>query len=341
MTGAGRYAELAAAVRSFKADLIRPSQVERIIESGSLSEIIGSLTGGHFTYTEGSDLNDVETYLIGRVVELSQRLAAYAPHDSRALIRLFSANYELSCVKEILRAIADQVEPEVALRHVVPAGKFTQERCKELIEAHNPNRVVDLIDDDALRHHLIPKLTGERSAMGAVFAIDQYHYTKLWSATHLPDPLDAQSARGLIGELIDHLNIMLAFRARLMGLDARSASEFLIPVNYGLGHSLTELVERTNIQNLMRVLEKTPYAKAFEGPTISDGSAASVERALNRSHVRSCLNAFAGSPFNVGLALGLLILKNHELHVLSAIINRKANTIPMERVLGSLVLRGS
>ena len=341
MTGAGRYAELAAAVRSFKAELIRPSQIERLIESGSLHEIIGSLTGGRITYTEGSDLNAVETFLIERVVELSRRLAAYAPHDSRALIRLFSASYELNCVKEILRSIAYQAEPDEALRHVVPAGKFTLERCKELIEARNPNRVVDLIDDDALRHHIIPKLTGERSAMGAVFAIDQYHYTKLWSATHLPDPLDAQSARGLIGELIDHLNIVLAFRARLMGLDARSASEFLIPVNYGLGHSLTELVESTNIQNLMRVLEKTPYAKAFEGPTISDGSAASVERALNRSHVRSCLNAFAGSPFNVGLALALLILKNYELHDLFAIINGKANNVPMERVLGSLVLRGS
>lgn len=341
MTGAGRYAELSAAVRSFKAELIHPSQVERIIESGSLSEIIGSVTGGHVIYTEGSDLNAVETYLIGRVVELSQRLAAYAPHDSRALIKLFSANYELSCVKEILRAIADQVEPEEALRHVVPAGKFTQERCKELIEARNPNRVVDSIVNEGLKHFLVPKLTGERSAMAVVAAIDQYYYTKLWSAANLPDPLDAQSAKGLIGELIDDLNITLAFRARLMGLDARSVSELMIPVNYGLGHSLNELSESTNIQNLMRVLEKTPYAKALEGRAIGDGSPAAVEGALKRSHATSCLNAFAGSPFNVGLALALLFLKNYELHDLFAIINGKANNVSVDRVLGSLVLRGS
>ena len=94
MIAAGRYAELAAAVRCFNAELIRPSQIERLIESGSLPEIIGSLTGGRITYTEGSDLNAVETFLIERVVEISRRLAAYAPHDSRALIRHFSASYD-------------------------------------------------------------------------------------------------------------------------------------------------------------------------------------------------------------------------------------------------------
>jgi len=340
MTGAGKYAELAAAVRSFKAELIQPSQIERVIESGSLSEVIGSLTGGRVAHTEGSDLNHVETYLVQRVVEIAQRLAAYAPHDSRALIRLFSTYYELNCVKEILRSITDQVDPEEALRHVVPAGRFTQERCKELIEARNSNRVLDLIDDEKLKHELIPKLTGERSAMGVISAIDHYYYTKLWNAANLPDPLDAQSARGLIGELIDHLNIVLAFRARLIGLDARAASALMIPVNFGLGNALSELSESSSIQNLLRVLEKTPYAKAFEGRGIADGSPASVERALKRSHATSCLNHFAGSPFNVGLALALLFLKQYELHDLFSIINGKANNAPTERVLESLILRG-
>lgn len=341
MTGAGRYAELAAAVRSFKAELIQPSQIERIIESGSLSEIIGSLTHGRVAYSEGSDLNQVETYLVQRVVELAQRLAAYAPHDSRALIRLFSTAYELNCVKEILRAISDQVDPEEALRHVVPAGKFTLEKCKELIEARNPNRVVDLIDDEALKRDLIPRVTGERSAMGAISAVDQYYYRKLWTAANLPDPLDAQSARGLIGELIDHMNIVLAFRARLIGLDARAASDLMIPVNYALGNAFNEISESSNIQNLFRALEKTPYRKAFEGPGFTDGSPENVERALQRSHAASCLNAFAGSPFNVGLALALLFLKRYELHDLFSIINGKANNVPTDRVLGSLVLRGS
>ncbi len=44
MTGAGKYAELAAAVRCFKADLIRTTEIERVIESGSLSETVSMLT---------------------------------------------------------------------------------------------------------------------------------------------------------------------------------------------------------------------------------------------------------------------------------------------------------
>ncbi len=341
MTGAGRYAELASAVRSFKAELIKPNQIERLVEAGSLSETVSLLTGGHVTSAEGSDLTSVESYLTQRVIELAGRLAAYAPHDSRQLIKLFSFAYELACVKEILKSIVDQIDPEEALKHVVPAGRFTTERCKELIESRNLNRVIESLEDEALKRHVAPKLTGEKGGMAAVFAIDQYYYTKLWAASNLPDPLDAQSARGLIGELADHLNILLAFRARLIGLDARSTSDILIPVNYGLGHALSELVEATNLQNLMRVLDKTPYSRVFQGPTALNGSASGVERALNRSHATSCQNAFAGSPFNVGLALAFLFLKNYELHDLFTVINGKANNLPADRIMDSLILRGS
>jgi len=340
MAGAGRYAELAAAVRSFKAELIRPSQLERFIESGSLTEVIGLLTKGQVAYVEGDGPNNVEIFLTRKVYDLARRLAAYAPHDSRSLIKLFSAWYELECVKVIIRSIADQIQPEEAARHIVPAGKFTEERCKELIEGRNLSRVVEMIDDEAFRAFLAPRLTSEKSGAGAVFAVDQYYYTRLWNASNLPDPLDAQSARSLIGERIDHLNVLLAFRTRLIGLDSRSTLDLMIPVNYALGHSLNELAESTNTPSLIRVLEKTPYAKAFLGPGLLDENPASIELALNRSHAATCLDAFAGSPFSVGLALALLFLKTYELRDLFSIINGKANNAPMERVLSSLILRG-
>jgi vacuolar-type H+-ATPase subunit C/Vma6 len=222
---------------------------------------------------------------------------------------------------------------------LVPAGKFTKERCKELIEARNPNRAVDMLDDEALKNFLAPRLTAERSGMAALSTIDQYYYTRLWTASNLPDPLDAQSARALIGELIDNLNILLCFRARIIGLDAKSTSDLLIPVNYALGRSLTELTESTNVQNLSRVLEKTRYAKALETSSLSNTSASEVELGLYRSHAIACLNAFAGSPFNVGLTLALLFLKSYELHDLFSIINGKANSVPADRVLASLILR--
>ncbi len=340
MTGAGRYAELSAAVRSFKAEMIHSDQIGRLVESGTLSEVVSTLTHGQATFTEGSDLNTVEEFLISRVIEVTQRLASYAPADSRSLIKLFATSYELACVKEVIRSIAGQIQPEEALTHTVPVGNFTRERCKELIETRNLNRVVELLRDSALRDFLAPKLTAERGGIAAVSAIDQYYYTRLWNASNLPDPVDAQSARGLIGELIDNLNIVLSFRARLMALDARSASDLLIPVNHALGHSLAELSESTNAQSLMRIIEKTPYAKAFQSPSLSDGGPRTVERALNHNHAISCLNAFAGSPFNIGLAIAFLFLKNYELRDLIAIVNGKASNTPPERVLHSLILSG-
>lgn len=337
MTGAGKYAELAAAVRSFKAGLIQPSQVDRLVEAGSLSETVSMLTGGHVTTASATDLIPVESYLIQRVIELAERLTSYTPYDSRALIKLFAAAHEYACIKEILKAISDQVPPDEALAHIVPAGKFTPERCKELLESRNPSRVIETFSDEAFKRFVTPKLATEKGTMTAVASVDQYYYRKLWETSNLPDPLDAQSVRGLVGELIDHLNILLCFRARLMGLDARATSDMMIPVNYALGHGFNEMSEAASTQNLLRVLDKTPYSHALQGPGVMDGGA--VERMLNRSHAKSCLNAFAGSPFNVGLALAFLFLKNYELRDLFSLINGKANNVPADRITESLILR--
>ena len=336
MSGAGRYAELATAVRSFKAELMQPSQLDRLLETSSLAETVSAITRGHITSTEGSDLSQVEAYLIHAVIEIAARLASYAPQDSRPLINLFAKSFEFGCVKAILNAIAAKVYAEEAMRYIIPAGKFTSDRCKDLIESHNPSRVVESIDDEGFRRFLAPKLTGEGASIQTIASIDQYYFMKLWAASNLPDPLDAQSAKGLIGEAIDHTNILMAFRSRLMGLDARAASALMIPVNYGLGQAFNELPEANNTQNLARIIEKTRYSTVFESSTTLDVE--SVEFALNRSHAKTCLNSFAGSPFNVGLALAFLFLKSYELRDLFGVINAKANSVPSDRALESLIL---
>ena len=336
MTAAGRYAELAAAVRSFKAELVQRTQLERLLETGSLAETVSAITGGRITSTERADLTPVETYLTQRTFELATRLASYAPQDSRALISLFAKSFEFACVKAILSASAAREIADEAMRHIVPIGKFTSDRCKDLIEAHNLARVIEAIDDEGFRRFLAPKLTGEATGMQTISAIDQYFFMRLWAASNLPDPLDAQAARSLIGEAIDHMNILIAFRAKLMGLDARTSAGMMIQVNYGLAQAFNELPEANSPQSVARILEKTRYANLFDSSGTLD--AARMEYILNRSHAKTCENAFAGSPFNVGLALAFLFLKNYELRDLFGVINAKANNIPTEKVLESLVL---
>jgi len=336
MTGAGRYAELAAATRSFKAELLQSGQLERLLETGSLSETVGAITGGHIGSVVESDLSPVEAYLTQNVIELTERLSSYAPHDSRALIRLFARYFEFECVKAILSASAARVNADEASRHIVPAGKFTPERCKDLIEAHNPARVIESIEDEGFKRFLLPKITGEGTSIQTISAIDQYYYTKLWTASNLPDPLDAQSAKSLVGEAIDHVNILTAFRSRLMGLDARTAATMMVPVNYGLSQSFDELPDASNVQNVARILEKTRYSNILDTSATLD--AASVESALNRNHAKTCINTFAGSPFNVGLALAFLFLKTYELRDLFGLINAKANNLASEDVLKSMIL---
>jgi vacuolar-type H+-ATPase subunit C/Vma6 len=333
---AGRYAELAAVVHCFKAELVSREQIGRLVDSSSLPEAVNLLTSGQLTLADGN-LASVETFLVQKLVKLAGSLAEYAPHDSRALIRLTAKRFEFDCVKQILKSIINHVEPEEALGHIMPAGRFNAERCKELVESRNLTRVLDVLENEELKRTIASRLA-EKNDKAAISSIDQYYFKKLWSASNLPDLLDAQSARGLIGPLIDQLNILLALRARLVGLDSRSTSDLLIPVDYTLGIPLNDLAEASNFANIMRVVDKTPYASAFQGRTIAEGDASAVERTFSRNHAQRCLNAFAGSPFNVGLPLALLFLKNYELHDLFSVINGKANNLPSDRITECLIL---
>jgi hypothetical protein len=85
-------------------------------------------------------------------------------------------------------------------------------------------------------------------------------------------------------------------------------------------------------------MDKTRYSTAFQGLTASDTVDMDVELALHVSHANSCLNSFAGSPFNVRLALGILFLMDYELHDLLTIINAKVNNITGSRITESLIL---
>lgn len=338
MTGsAGRYAELAAAVRSYKAEMMNRDQIERVIESGSLSETVGQLTRGQMTLGASGDLASAESFLIQRVISMGTNLSAYAPYDSRSLIRLLTQRYEFDCVKQVLKCTIEQLEPSVVMLNISPAGKFTSDRCKELIESRNPNRVVESLADDELKQITSSKLS-EKNSRAAVAAVDQYYYKKLWTASNLPDPLDAQSARSLIGELIDHLNMLLALRGKIIGLDSRTISDLMIPVNYALGKALSEVGEASSFANALRVMEKTRYSAALRNLPASDTVIVDVERALYASHAQSCFNSFAGSPFNVGLALGLLFLKDYELHDIMAVISGKSNNVAADRISESLIL---
>jgi vacuolar-type H+-ATPase subunit C/Vma6 len=342
MTRAARYAELSSAVRCFKSELLDPHRIERLVETGSFSETVNLLTGGQVSSVAASDIASLEAQLVHKALTLADRLLSYAPPDSLQLIRLFAAKYEFQCAKEVLKSIVYQVDAQDALKHIIPAGRYTAERCKELIEARDTNRAIDVLEDEALRRFISPNLMGERSGLMVASALDQYYLSRLWRrASSLRDLIDLQVARALIGQHIDHLNILLAIRAHLVGLDARSTSEILVPANYRLGRALSELPEAGSLPNIIRVLDSTPYAHALKEASLGSdyGGLAEVELVLNRNLLSSCLAMFAGSPFHVGLALGFLIIKNYELHDLFTILNAKANSIPSDRILASLILR--
>lgn len=341
---ASKYAQVAAAVRAMKSDILDESGYERLMRTSSLIEAANVLIefrrGSSVRLTENElDLAQLESALRNEFITTIRRLVSYSPRACAELIERMLQKYEFESLKSLLRGL--HAEAEQALRTVVPSPRFPLEFCRDILESKNVARLVESIG--------VPSLTGPlSSAIGAdqplqvlESVVDQYTYLDVWRATSFLGKGDQESARSLIGDEIDTANILLTLRSKGLGLDARETKRLLVPINHRLGPTLEEAVEGGSVAASLRA-----FSKSAHGPSIAQLAAAHkegdpvfpFELALKRSQAARCLRLFEGFPFVAGLPIAFVYIKGYETGDLISILTGKQDQIPTGAIEKFLVL---
>lgn len=294
-----RYAYGQARVRARLARLLPRQQLDTLAghpDESSLRAELASL--GFERPSDGvtAAVADLETMLEGA---------------ARDVVLAYRARFECENLKLLLRAIERglpwaEVEPLLAAGTLGPGR-----RAEELLGSSSVAEAVARLDrapfGDALRRQV--RAAAVRSRPPERFRLElvaeREAYEGIWRAVGALDAADRRAATRVVGVELDAANLVRALRMRLYhGLGPEEVLVYAIRGGLHLDDRKRAVLAHEPIESWAAQLASTPYGAALAAA----GATPRLEHELRRVRARAAERALSGSPFQIGLMLGYLVL---------------------------------
>jgi len=340
-----KYAQVSASVRAMKAKMLRESDYDRLLRCSTSQECLSILQEtdyfeGAASPAEMGDPGAWQKLSDAKIVAVVHKLVNLSPEDCGRLLTAFEGQHRLEQLKAGLRLMAEKESKELQLEAF--PGEYVDESLRSAVETRNLERLVQAAGAPSLHGELSTALSEKRPMALVEAIVDRYALLRTWTASDMPEWMDKECARGLVGEQIDITNILLVARSKVLGVSGEELQQIVVPIDYHLGGSLSDAVSAGSVTNSLRAFTKTAYGSSIERflDTNKEGdSLYPLAVSLRKHHADSCLAVFGGFPFHAGLPLAFAYLTRYELTDVSSIVSAKHDDIPMERILQFLVLQ--
>ncbi|MEA3308014.1 MAG: V-type ATPase subunit, partial [Chloroflexota bacterium] len=181
--------------------------------------------------------------------------------------------------------------------------------------------------------HALKRYQVERNLFPLEAALDLDYRRKLWESMQQLTGNDYQQALRLIGPVIDMDNLLWAIRYRVYHqMSMQEIINYTLPFGYRVRDAhIRAIAAGEDLATVVRSIYPGLSTAVLGSFSQSPGAALhSLEKALNRRIVRRCRVAFSGDPFHIGLPVAYLLLHEHEIEDLTAVIEAKDSRLPLE-----------
>jgi vacuolar-type H+-ATPase subunit C/Vma6 len=328
-----------------KAKMVNKNGYDRLLRCSTPSECISILEEEKYfessaTASELLDPISWQTLFDDKIIALVKKLVKLSPDECARLLSEYEVQYCLESVKSSLRLMTshkgEQRPSDVSL------GDVIDDSARGAAEVMNVERLVQAAGAPFL-YAEISSAIAEKKPLPIIEAIiDRHVLARVWGATDMRDWMDKESVRGLVGEQIDAINLLLTVRSKVLGITAEYLQQMLVPASYRLGDTALEATNAGSTTNALRTFMKTTYASSVESflDTFKEGdSLHPLDVLLRRRHAASCLSVFTGFPFCAGLPLAFAYLRNYEALDLRSILSGKRDGLPMGKIEEFLILQ--
>jgi len=340
-------------IRGMKARILTTENYDALLKASDLAGALQILRGSAYASCmeplagKEFDLTSFEKELWRDFIEDYRGVLGYITGKWRDFLVLNYNRFEAEYVKAVFRAFYGGGPPDEMFQQLASVGRFTPEFCTGLLKKGAPAKILeDSVEDRALRQKLLqclPKCEEAKSSLPIETAIDNYYFTALWKLMESLPRQDRVLIRRIIGTEIDVSNINFVLRAKLTGLEPDFIASALIPIRFKLGDELDKSVHSPTVWEAVKALATGRYGNVLLDLAAICEQKHSVfpaEMALKRLLISENLVAFLQYPFQLGPLLAYLNLKFQETKDIQAILIGKANNVPADRIVGSLVLYG-
>ncbi|MEM2849092.1 MAG: V-type ATPase subunit [Candidatus Bathyarchaeia archaeon] len=350
MRGTSHYALAVALTGALKSFTLTPSQYEAMLRIKDPYKILTMLEETVYKQTVSEvldktlNIENIERALLVHYYDVFRKVLTVTPAYVKPLLNAILGRHELTCLKTLIKLLAQDVKPEEAFRTIIPVGRYNEEVCKIILNMRDISRIIDFLKLEevelisifsSLFHIILSQKIGYTAPLET--AIDKYAMIRVWNEVQKLKGYDKKMAEHLIGVEIDAMNIMTVLRIKNIGVDITNMGDLIIPAYYKITNdTLIKMYIAPSIPKAMDILMESYYGKVtLPG---REKTLFEIEVSLKRHIAKESAKIFQGDRFHVGILIGFLNLKFYEANDLITIINGKIREIPEEDIKKALIL---
>lgn len=223
---------------------------------------------------------DLEAILYSYYENVVQKIYGFVTGDSRKFLKVYFYRQEIEIMKDVLRSIVAKNTYNKALPVNELFFKNIKVDIKKLAQCNSVMEFLEALKGTEYERQLEPltKIKGRQNIFDVETSLDRFYFDKTWQ---LKDKFltksDNKLLTPLLGYEIDIQNILWIYRCKeYYKVDKEHIYTYLIPRNFKLKRDLVKrMVEADDPQDVIKVLDGTPYAYIFQtkgDQTIEDNS---------------------------------------------------------------------
>jgi V/A-type H+-transporting ATPase subunit C len=346
-SGVSGYAAISTRVRAMYSDLLSPQDMTRLSESPDFPSLVSALKSTPYgKYLSGLKDNELTPRRV--ILALKSRLAdsfssvvQQAPEQTRPLVKQLYRYFELGNLKAVLRSIqtVSSWNSETAawdrVREVLfPFGSFTSIPAQAMVESGNVGSAVDLLKGtpyESTMSFAMKRFSLEQNLFPLEVALDLDYWRRLWAEAKKLSGKDREMATKIIGSLLDMNNLMWVIRYKVYHkLSEEELINYTLPFGYRVrDEDVRAIAAGSDIATVVsRIYPNIPDVSALlDNP---QSGLPKLEHLLKQQVVKTCVAAFIGDPFHIGIPLAYLLLSDFEIQDLIVLIEAKSSNMADE-----------
>jgi len=347
--GVWRYAYGGVKVMALRGRLLTPEDYHFLLRARDLGDFLAYLR----TTAYGAALAGLESRSPDLDAELARRLyselASAFMKVGRGLqgreqrfVGVLAQRLVAENLKVVLRALFQRLPPERATLLLLPLGNLSPLDFEELLSQESVPALVEHLAATPWGEPLgraLPRFIRERGLFPLEMSLDLWVYGQVWEGLQALSRPDRRVAAGLLGTMIDITNIVWAGRFRdVYGFGGEETYQYLIAGGgFQESRPRRDLAFAGSAAEMVARLPRRPYGAMLEGVT----EQAEVEARLARHWLKTLERVSRRPPFQVGLPLTFLFLKELEVQNLITLATGKLLNMPGDQLAPLLRWRGA
>ena len=335
-----RYAYAGAKVMALKSYLLTAADYHYLLRARNLEDLLGYLrTTAYGPVLAGWDWRraDAEAELSRRLYrDLAQAFLkvrrGLKTREAR-FIEVLAQRLVAENLKVVLRALYQGASPAQAAAWLLPLESLSPLDFQEMLRQESIPRLAAALADTPWGPPLergLPRFSREESLFPLEMSLDLWVYGRLWQGLATLGASDHALAGRILGAMADITNIIWTGRFRdIYRFPGEEIYQYLIEAgSFRSPQARRDLAFAPDVAAMVAHLPRETYVKLLQGA----GDIAAVEERLRQYWLQVLEKVLVQPPFQIGLPVTYLFLKELELDNLITLITGMYLKVPPERL---------